>query len=311
MKEYSLENAEQEERLPSLEEKKLASLEEKKKAIKAEMKSADSEIKKARLGRELGKIKSEIKHIKNPYAEKTYTEIQNYAERENYRYRLFIKTMEKCDYKKTEKCVYRKVVILCKKLSKNCSFESEKDAGNLCALIYWLYILGKEELAKKCIELTHNIPLSNLLYPMSILHGNIIDVITVTKKYIDNKNISLNELIADTIYNEDKKPYFINENETLVKMTVLEIISEWYKTRTEAKQQSLSQEIEKSKKKIRSTINNMKLKDLVQERQKKIAIKIEKLENKIKTLEKGMDNIENLIIDELDSLEVYTGTNIN
>jgi hypothetical protein len=278
-------------------EERMASLEEKKKAIKAAMKSADSEIKKARLGRELGKIKSEIKHIKNPPVEKTYREMQNYVEKENYKYHLFKRIMEKCDYKK--------VVILCKKLTKNYSFKSKKDVGNFCALIYWLYILDKKELAKKCIELAPNIPLSNLLYPMSILQGNIIDVITVTKKYIDNKNIGLNELVADTIYSEDKKPYSINENETLIKVTVLEIISEWYKTRTEAKQQRLGYEIAKSKKKIRSIINNMKVKDLVQERQKNIAIRIEKHENKIKLFEQGKDNIDNLIIDELNSLEIY------
>jgi hypothetical protein len=147
----------------SLCEHALASLEEKKKAIKAEMKLADSEIKRARLGTELGKIKSEINHIKNPPVEKTYREMQNYVEQENYKYHLFKRIMEKCDYKK--------VVVLCKKLSKNCSFESKRDVGNLCALIYWLYILDKNELAKKCIELTRNIPFDQA-YPLwSYLHS--------------------------------------------------------------------------------------------------------------------------------------------
>jgi flagellar biosynthesis component FlhA len=47
-----------------------ASLEEKKKAIQAEMKAADSETTRARLGTELGKIKAEIRHIQNLPPEK-------------------------------------------------------------------------------------------------------------------------------------------------------------------------------------------------------------------------------------------------
>lgn len=65
--------------------------------------------------------------------------------------------MEKLFEEIIECCSYKKVQNLCKKLSKKFSFKSGKDTENLCHLIYWLYILGEIELAKKCIEPTHNV----------------------------------------------------------------------------------------------------------------------------------------------------------
>jgi hypothetical protein len=54
-------------------------------------------------------------------------------------------------------CHHKKVQSLCKKLIKKLSFNSGKDIENLCHLIYWLYIFGNVEEAKKCINLTHEI----------------------------------------------------------------------------------------------------------------------------------------------------------
>ena len=56
------------------------------------------------------------------------------------------------------KCKNKSVQNLCKKLSKKLSFKSGKDVENLCHLSYWLYILGEKELAKKCINLTADVP---------------------------------------------------------------------------------------------------------------------------------------------------------
>jgi hypothetical protein len=54
-------------------------------------------------------------------------------------------------------CNHKKVKILCKRLIKKLSFKSGKDMENLCHLTYWLYILGNIEMAKECINLTHDI----------------------------------------------------------------------------------------------------------------------------------------------------------
>jgi hypothetical protein len=55
------------------------------------------------------------------------------------------------------KCSNKNVTSLCKKLSKKLSFKSGKDAENLCHLTYWLYILDKIDLVKKCVAVTHDI----------------------------------------------------------------------------------------------------------------------------------------------------------
>jgi hypothetical protein len=56
-----------------------------------------------------------------------------------------------------DKCSHKNVTSLCKKLSKKLSFKSGKDAEILCHLTYWLYILDKIDLVKKCIAITHDV----------------------------------------------------------------------------------------------------------------------------------------------------------
>ena len=53
----------------------------------------------------------------------------------------------------------KKIVSLCKKLNKKCSFASGADAANLCELAYRLYVMGAKEDALKVCEFTNiNIP---------------------------------------------------------------------------------------------------------------------------------------------------------
>ena len=53
----------------------------------------------------------------------------------------------------------KKIISLCKKLIKKCSFTSGADATNLCELAYWLYVVGDDDNALKVCELTNiNIP---------------------------------------------------------------------------------------------------------------------------------------------------------
>lgn len=52
-------------------------------------------------------------------------------------YELF----ESIEARHTEK----KIISLCKKLIKKCSFNSGADARNLCELAYWLYVYGYED----------------------------------------------------------------------------------------------------------------------------------------------------------------------
>lgn len=49
----------------------------------------------------------------------------------------------------------KKIISLCKKLIKKCSFTSGADATNLCELAYWLYVVGDCENALKVCELTN------------------------------------------------------------------------------------------------------------------------------------------------------------
>ena len=49
----------------------------------------------------------------------------------------------------------KKIISLCKKLIKKCSFTSGADATNLCELAYWLYVVGDSENALKVCELTN------------------------------------------------------------------------------------------------------------------------------------------------------------
>lgn len=49
----------------------------------------------------------------------------------------------------------KKIISLCKKLTKKCSFTSGADATNLCELAYWLYVAGDSENALKVCEHTN------------------------------------------------------------------------------------------------------------------------------------------------------------
>lgn len=60
---------------------------------------------------------------------------------------LFEEIMERQDDKK--------IVSLCKKLNKKCSFASGADAANLCELAYRLYVMGAKEDALKVCEFTN------------------------------------------------------------------------------------------------------------------------------------------------------------
>ena len=60
---------------------------------------------------------------------------------------LFEEIMERQDDKK--------IVSLCKKLNKKCSFASGADAANLCELAYRLYVMGAKEDALKVYEFTN------------------------------------------------------------------------------------------------------------------------------------------------------------
>lgn len=50
----------------------------------------------------------------------------------------------------------KKVQSLCKKILKKCSFNSERDLGNITDLATWLYIYGEEDKAVKVCELLEN-----------------------------------------------------------------------------------------------------------------------------------------------------------
>lgn len=60
---------------------------------------------------------------------------------------LFEEIMERQDDKK--------IVSLCKKLNKKCSFASGEDAANLCELAYRLYVMGAKKDALKVCEFTN------------------------------------------------------------------------------------------------------------------------------------------------------------
>ena len=60
-------------------------------------------------------------------------------------------------------CPRKKVVSLCKKLIKKCSFNSGEDARNLCSLGYRLFIYGHIDEALAVSRYTHNVP-----FPVSI-----------------------------------------------------------------------------------------------------------------------------------------------
>lgn len=55
-------------------------------------------------------------------------------------------------------CPQKKVVSLCKKLIKKCSFNSGADAENLCHLAYRLFVYGYIEETLAVCRYTHNVP---------------------------------------------------------------------------------------------------------------------------------------------------------
>lgn len=54
-------------------------------------------------------------------------------------------------------CTEKKIVSLCKKLEKKCSFDSGKDAENLCHLAYHLFVYGHIEEAIVVCRFTHDV----------------------------------------------------------------------------------------------------------------------------------------------------------
>lgn len=57
-----------------------------------------------------------------------------------------------------DSCPKKKVVSLCKKLAKKCSFNSGSDAQNLCHLAYRLFVYGYIDEALAISRYTHNVP---------------------------------------------------------------------------------------------------------------------------------------------------------
>lgn len=70
-----------------------------------------------------------------------------------------------------EQCPRKKVISLCKKLIKKCSFKSGADCENLCHLAYWLYIYEQPTLSMKCVELTHDVPFDKNFNTWTFIHA--------------------------------------------------------------------------------------------------------------------------------------------
>ena len=51
----------------------------------------------------------------------------------------------------------KKIVSLCKKLTKKCSFNSGTDIENLCRLAYWLFVYDDEDEALSVCAITHEV----------------------------------------------------------------------------------------------------------------------------------------------------------
>ncbi|MCM1127539.1 MAG: hypothetical protein NC429_13840 [Lachnospiraceae bacterium] len=52
-------------------------------------------------------------------------------------------------------CTEKKIISLCKKLQKKCSFNSGADMVNLTELAYWLFVYGYEEMAMRVCRYSH------------------------------------------------------------------------------------------------------------------------------------------------------------
>ena len=69
-----------------------------------------------------------------------------------------------------ETCQKKKVISLCNKLIKKCSFGSGADCENLCHLAYRLYVYGEKQLAMQCIALTHDVPFTKNYNVWTFIH---------------------------------------------------------------------------------------------------------------------------------------------
>lgn len=70
-----------------------------------------------------------------------------------------------------EKCPKKKVISLCKKLAKKCSFKNGADMENLCHLAYWLYIYDLSGPSMECISLTHQTPFDQNYNVWTFIHS--------------------------------------------------------------------------------------------------------------------------------------------
>jgi hypothetical protein len=77
-------------------------------------------------------------------------------------------------------CPKKKVIGLCKKLMKKCSFKSGSDVENLCRLTYWLYIYGHNDKVVEICKMTHDVEFNgnyriwDFIYPMWGLEARIL-----------------------------------------------------------------------------------------------------------------------------------------
>ena len=68
-------------------------------------------------------------------------------------------------------CDNKKVKSLCNKLGKKLSFKKMGDVESLCHLAYWLYILERKEMAKRCVALTHSLQFDGNYNVWSFVHS--------------------------------------------------------------------------------------------------------------------------------------------
>jgi len=117
-----------------------------------------------------------------------------------------------------ENCNHKKVESLCKSLSKKFSVKAGKDMEKLCHLTYWLYILGKNELVKKCINITHEITFDQNFNVWTFIH--LINGLEIRILRQDGKNNLADEII-DKMDNQLKMP-IKNIPETVEKAEIRE-----------------------------------------------------------------------------------------
>jgi hypothetical protein len=98
-----------------------------------------------------------------------------------------------------EKCQNKKVISLCKKLTKKLSFNSGVDCKNLCDLTLLLYLFNYTQLAMECIKLTYNFQESNVIWKwgyIDAMWGLGIKILRLEEKNDDAEKIiqKINEL---------------------------------------------------------------------------------------------------------------------